>query len=315
MLNDSLKLIKTEYGFNEELSYDQIHDGPDNNVYVITVNGSRYALRESKRLGKSVTFETELLIKLNQLDFSVPKIIKTTSGNYFLQVEDKQLVLFEFISGDQIDKLSPEHLETNLIDRGASKLGELHSLTNNLDITTKPSRSIFTEFDRLLQLDKACIERFKDSDQVVEQVKSFYKEAQTRIESKNEPYGIIHNDYRIQNLIYTDKNCYIIDFDWACPGPLLKDLGLAIAEWSMFTKVSGPSKEAINKFLEGYNRKAPHKVTYNKDLFFWICFACLSDTCTFLVDVCNSGYPDKVINDVDQCYMYRKFKYFYQEIN
>lgn len=314
MLNDSLKLIKTEYSLNGELLYDQIHDGPDNNVYAITVDGNKYALRESKRLGKSVSFETEILIKLNQLDFSVPKIIKTTSGNYFLQAGDKQFVLFDFISGNQIDKLSPEHLETNLIDRGASKLGELHSLTNNLNITAKPSRGIFTEFDRLLRLDEVSLARFKDSDLVVDQVKKFYEEAQARIESKKELYGIIHNDYRIQNLIYTDKDCYIIDFDWACPGPLFKDLGLAIAEWSMFSKVSGPSKEAINKFIESYNQKSPQKVSYDKDLIFWICFACLSDTCTFLVDVCNGGYSDKVINDVDQCYMYRKFKYFHQEI-
>jgi len=210
MLNDFLNLIKSGYGFKGELSYYQIHDGPDNNVYAITVDGNKYALRESKRLGKSVSFETEVLIKLNQLNFSVPKIIKTISGGYFLQAGDKQFVLFEYILGSQTDKLSPEHLETNLIERGASKLGELHSLTNSLNITAKPSRGIFTEFDRLLQLDKASLERFSDSDQVVEQVKGFYKEAKVRIESKKELYGIIHNDYRIQNLIYSDKDCYII---------------------------------------------------------------------------------------------------------
>jgi len=314
MINDYLTLIKSEYGFGDEFSCDQIHNGPDNNVYVVNVGDNKYALRESKRLGKNVSFETEVLIKLNQLGFSVPKIVKTISGNYFIQVGDKQFVLFDYISGGQVEKLGSEHLDSNLIECGARKLGELHSLTNNLVITVKPSRSIFLELDRFLDLDQVSLNRFKDSDRVLEQVKSFYKEAQTRIDSKKELYGIIHNDYRIHNLIYTDNDCYIIDFDWACYGPLLKDLGLAIAEWSIFSKISGPSKQAINKFIENYNTKSPQKVTYNKDLVFWVCFACLSDTCTFLVDVCNGGHPDKIITEVDQCHMYKKFKYFYQEI-
>lgn len=315
MTSKYLPLIKSEFGLTEPLSFEQIHNGPDNNVYIITDRqGQKYALRESKRLGKNVSFETEILATLSQSGFSVPAPIRTVSGNLFVTTEGVQLVLFKYILGTQIEKLETEHLNSRYIELGARKLGELHSLTNKMKVEAVPTRHIFTEFDRLLKTDHSVLDRFKDIKTVTEQVQIFYQEAKQRIDSQQELYGIIHNDYRIQNLIYTKDDCCLIDFDWACYGPLLKDLGLSVAEWSMFTKISGPSKEAIKIFLDNYNKTAPRKVTYDKNLLFWICFACLSDTCTFLVDVCAGAHAEKNITDVAQCHMYQKFKWFYREL-
>lgn len=308
--------IESEYGLMGPLTFDHIHDGPDNDVYIITDSKSdKYVLRQCKREGKSAAFELEVLAALARSSFSSPEPLKSKSGLYSVVIEGIQFTLFTFIDGIQIETITPEHLETNTIEIGARKLGELHTVTNKLQVEATPARTLFTEFDRLLKLDIDILKHFKDGDILLDQVKTFYGEAQSRIDSGRELYGVTHGDYRIQNLIYKNNDCSIIDFDWSCYGPLSKDVGHAIAEWSMFDFKTGPSQVAIDKFINGYNETAPRKVAYDKDLIFWICFACLSDSCTFFADVAHNNfkylqYPT-VINNTDQCYMYKKFKYFY----
>ncbi len=313
-----LPQVESKYGLAGPLSSKLIHDGPDNYVYIVTdANGKKYALRINKRLGKNVSFELEVLVTLAQKGLNITRPLETKSKEYFILINNNQVVLFDFIEGTQVEKLDTEHLETDVIERGARKFGEFHNFTNNMKVETVPNRNIFTEYDRLLALDTDTLKKFTDYEILLKQVKTFYSEAQSRIKEGKELYGVIHNDYRIQNLIYTKDDCYIIDLDWACYGPILKDLGLAIAEWSMYKKDTGPSKIAIDRFLKSYNETAPKTVAYDKDLIFWICFACLSDTCTFIADVVqnNFKYGDIAINDVNQCRMYRKFQYFYQELN
>jgi len=310
-------LIESKYGLLGPLIFEQIHNGPDNDVFVvIDSNNTKYALRQSKRLGKNIAFEIELLTVLARSGFSSPQPIPTKSNKYLVNAGTTQLVLFTYIQGTQIMKLELEHFQSDFIERGARKLGELHHLTNGLQLDAVPTRTLFTEYDRFLKLDADKLKQFKDYETFLDQAKNFYKEAKSRIESEKEFYGIIHNDYGIQNLIYTDSNCFIIDFDWACYGPLLKDLGFAIAEWSMYTRNTDLSQKAIERFIKAYNETAPQAVLYDKDLTFWVCFACLSAACTFLTDIAEgrSIYTDKTITNVDQCYMYRKFKYFYSEI-
>ena len=314
-----LTQLEAEYGLTQTLNFDHIHNGPDNDVFIITDSkGSKFVLRQSKRIGKKAEFEVGVLSKLAEAKFSSPQIIQTKTKADLVLIDNIQLVLFSHIQGYQIQDLSEDNLKTDIYERGARKLGELHTLTENMKIEAEPARNLFTEFDRFLSLSPENLSHFKDSEILLEQVKNFRSKAQLRIDSKKEPYGVIHNDYRVQNLIYNENDCYIIDFDWACYAPLLKDLGLAIVEWSLFDFKIGPSKPAIEKFIKGYNETAPQTVTYGEDLIFWICFACLSDTCTFIADVCEDDYKYRgeiSINDVDQCRMYKKFKYFLKELN
>ncbi|MDP2741550.1 MAG: phosphotransferase [bacterium] len=310
-----LQQIESEYKLSGPPDLNLIHDGLDNKVFIVTdKNGSKFVLRESKRDNKNSSFEIEVLEALAKADFSSPRILKTRDVKYSIVFNNTEITLFEYIKGSQIEKLELNHLDDDVIERGAKKLGELHSLTNGMIINATPNRTIFTEYDRLLKIDNNLLKQFKSVDVFIRQVEDFYEKASLIINKKKELFGVIHNDYRIQNLIFADKNCFVIDFDWSCCGPLLKDLGLAVAEWSMYGQKIGPSKEVIKKFIKAYNETAPQSAKYDSDLIFWICFACLSDVCTFFADVIEGKYPENNITDVQQCYMYKKFEYFYQNL-
>lgn len=307
-------ILELEFELTLPLNINQIHNGPDNNFYIVTDSvGRKIGLRESKRKDKNINYEIEVLLKLLEAGLSVPHPIRGQSGKYFLINDTSQIVAFDFILGNSIKRLKIEDLTKEYIEIGARKLGELHAISPKLSINSVPSRTIFNEFERFLKLSVLELGKFRGVDFVVKQANYYYTEAKTRLNSNRELCGMIHNDFRIQNLIFNETDCYMIDFDWSCYGPLNKDLGLAVAEWSIFNPETGPVSEAINRFLSNYNNYSSRRVLYGKDLLFWICFACLSEVCTSLTDISNGQYQDFIVEDVNQLYMYRKFIYFHNE--
>lgn len=190
----------------------------------------------------------------------------------------------------------------------------LHQYTQKLDLGEKKGRHIFTEIERFENLSKECQKRFSDYGEAASHIAQFSEEAREKIKDKKLLSGVIHNDYRIQNLIFqSDADCSIIDFDWACYGPLIKDVALAVGEWSYFDIKTGPSREAIDQFLKGYNETAPKPIEYSPELIFWICFAYLSETSNFLSDTCEGRHDSLNITRVEQCRSYRKFKFFFSK--
>ncbi len=55
--------IQSEYGLSGPLLFELIHDGPDNQIFVVTdAKKNKYALRVNKRQEKEVSFEVEILM-------------------------------------------------------------------------------------------------------------------------------------------------------------------------------------------------------------------------------------------------------------
>lgn len=293
-----------------------IHDGIDNRVYLVTdAAAKRYILRESKRthVSRSVAFEAATIALLIRSGIPTPAIVTTQSGLPGAVIDGHDATMFEHVPGFQFEDMSPELVARGILDVGARALGALHAATRGQAIPEAPKRTIFTELDRFVEIKNHPLLKGIDGyAELVSEAADLRERAEAMIRSSSADMGIIHNDYRIQNLIFQDDSrCSIIDLDWACPGPLLKDVGLAIAEWSMFDFVANvPSRSAIDGFIDAYNETAPAPVSYGKDLLFWISFSCLSDACTFFVDLVEGRYEGKSIVRTEQCRMYRKFEYF-----
>lgn len=319
MLDEQSKILE-EYGLNKKTVFELVHDGIDNNTYLLTdANGKKYVLRESKRNNenKNIDFEINLLLVLSQSSVNAPRPIASKNDRYYFTVNDRSFTLFDYVDGHQYEAIDSEMISKNIIILGGKKLGELHNVTKNISIGINAKRTILTEFERLLSAPTEKLAQFDGYVELLEYVKKFRKDVQNLIQTEKIESGTIHNDYRIQNLIFSENNkdASIIDFDWSCYGPFLKDVGLAIAEWSIFDFEQGPSQKAIRQFIDGYNSTGPIHVKYDSKLLFWVCFSCLSDACTFFSDVLELRYNDVSINKIDQCRMYKKFKYFLKEID
>jgi Ser/Thr protein kinase RdoA (MazF antagonist) len=309
-VNNIYKKISCVYNFFLEKPT-LFKDGIDNDFYLITQNDKKILIRISKRnVSKDILFEIKLLDMLSQKGLKVPRIIKTKDEQLFFKIENNTVVCFEYIQHDDFIFDADKKPSIFLVNDIGKTLGELHSKTYKLDFKNLPDRNIFTEIDRISKIENRIIKNYEGGSDYINELKRFNGFAKEN-ESKS-LHGIIHNDYNPENLLFLNNKIEaMIDFNWSCYGPFIKDLSHALMLWSFPDKLEKHWKDVFDSFLEGYNTSSPQIIEKNKNLYSWICFSCLSDSATFFADLESD---DSKITRINQSRRYQKFKYFEQFI-
>ena len=298
--------ILDQYDIPEISPIEMIRESGDNRVYLIGKNNKKI-VRLSKRLPiEDVRFEFEVLQHLAQSGFPVAGWIKTKNGNFYASTEEVEVaVVFDFLEGYhvQIDKDTlPTKEQAQTVGRA---LASLANAGKTFTPTSQRQRNIFTEVERVLKNEEKFVKELEGGDVFVQQVKqaiSFAKESKHSV-------GLIHNDYRAGNIFFKNNSelSGVIDFDWSCIGPSIKDLALGVLEWSYPDGRLEPDFSVFDAFLDGYNSTATEKITKGKELYSWIQFAALSDTATFFCDRLSSP---ELKRKIASSYMYRKYLFF-----
>lgn len=304
--NNNMKEILGQYGIPESTATKLIRDTDYNAVYLVDGDSPRI-LRVSKRLNEGdIYFELDVLRYLSQNSFPTAIWYPTKENQPFAKTSDGRIgTLFEYIKGDHVEISPREKPDKTLVHEAGKTLGNLHSLTIDYSPEHVRSRNIYTEFDRVLKNRDQFSAYFEGGEDFVEQVQQmvdFTKGQQAKS-------GVINNDYRVGNVFYsTDgKVIAVIDFDWACVGPLVKDLALGLVEWSFPDGASKPWQDLFAEFLKGYNENSPEKWKLNDNLRSWIMFACLSDASTYLTDLMKD--PNNTKKSL-RSFMYNKYLFF-----
>ena len=303
--DDLKKLIEKEYKFKGvQLTF--LRESSDNIVYYVDFKLEHMGvLRLSKRdVSQDILFELKWIDALSKSPVPVAPIIRTNNGKLYFQIEKTVGVVFEFMKGFHLDLSNKSKIDVKYIKEGAKALAKLHNISSAIAINIPRKRNIFTELNRILVIKKEFEDRFGGGKEFTKLIEEYI----TWAKSQTYKPVLINNDYRIGNVIFKNNGIEaIIDFDWACIGPAQKDLALALVEWSYVDKTdNGPNKKIFETFLSEYNKIAKVKFTKNETLFKWICFSCLSDTSTYLIDRINQEKPNKVTDS----YMYQKHLYF-----
>lgn len=304
-MNNISKIIE-DYDIHEVSPVTLIRESSDNLVYQIG-DGNKKILRVSKHLKASeIMFEFELMSYLDSKGFNVPKWNKTKNGDMFVSCESSVSVMFDFVDGYHatIDKDFFSNDNNQAFEAGKS-LAQLSNIGRDFKTEHVRSRRIFSELQRVIDNEERFKSEFEGGKEFVEQVKESIKFAK----SSNAHIGVIHNDFRASNVIFGESGTVksVVDFDWACFGPLIKDAALGVLEWSFPDGYTEFDAKTFDLFLEGYNSVAETKVVKDTDLYKWIMFSALSDTATFFCDRIDSTTLRKNIN---YSYMYRKYLYF-----
>jgi aminoglycoside phosphotransferase (APT) family kinase protein len=190
------------------------------------------------------------------------------------------------------------------VTSAARALAKIHEVSRGHKIDLPRSRNIFTEMQRALAVASDIEENVPGGKQFIKEVKEYELWAK---EYEFTPV-LVHNDYRVGNILFddTEEVTAVIDFDWCCLGPAIKDVAHTLIEWSLPDKSPKHFKEVFEAFLKAYNGAVSDPIMDDNILYRWICFVALSDACTYIVDRLNSGE----IKAIGSCYMYRKFEYF-----
>lgn len=286
----SLNLELLSKKFNKDfVSYKKIYDGFDNVLFVLmTHDNSKYIYRQSLRDKpiKDIMFEKNFSDYLSQKNIPVRRVLYTGSES-----------LLDFCEGTSLDV---QQISEKMAFNGGALLARFHNVAKDFNITPFPTRKLETELLRVIPIQDQLRAKYTNGADFVSIVEDllqskFLKTSDTRI---------IHNDFRVQNVLFQNENISaILDFDWSCKGMPLKDLGHALVEWS-FPDGGKFNQKIFKSFFQGYTSNNPD-IDYGA-LKYWIAFSCISDTATYLCDTLD----DMPSGGEFLSWMYGKYLFF-----
>lgn len=301
--NEIIKKIKNKYLLNIR-NFSLIRESPDNKVFLIKTDKEKFVLRINKRdVRNDILFETTWLNYLKKHDVPVVKIKNTADEKPFVIDNQSVIVLFEFAQGEHIKVRAEKKPNLEKVKNAAYELAKIHNVSYNVNINIPRKRNILTEIDRALEIEDKLLKFSPGGDRFIQELKFYQQWAKQNI---NDKY-LIHNDYRPLNIFFDgNKVSAIIDFDWSCQGPAIKDLAHTLCEWSFPDGAKNHWPDVFSVFLTSYNKIAKNKVKLDNNLYHWICFSALSDAATHFTDLAN----ENIFKRIASSYMYQKFLYF-----
>jgi len=301
-----VKNIRDVYGI-DITKMGLLRDGPDNVIWDATsTNNDRYAIRVSKReMGDEVAFEAEWIRILRKEGVSVVPIVLTKKGVSYSCLDDgSAITVFNFLNGKHFSIATDKSLPNHVIETAAETLALLHEVSRRFNVHASRKRTVFSELERVIEHKNLILKKIPGGKEFIEEVSGMldWGKAQTF------DTVLVHNDYRIGNIMFDDKDnlLAILDFDWSCMGPAIKDVAHSLAEWSFPDGAKKHDEHVFAVFLEEYNKSSKFPVQRDDTLHRWVALTCLSDASTFLVDRLLRGE----IKQPSYSYMYKKYEYF-----
>lgn len=279
-----------------------------NEVYQLRDSTLRqYVLRiGKKKFPEETKFEVEILKQLFIAGLPVPEIIPTKKDeDFFVDVNGFVFTIFTWINGNSFsikNNISDENLNGKIFQAG-QLLAKLHDVSwQNFNFVTN-KRSIYTELERVIENEEKFKKIYENGNEFVVNCKKSLEFAK----SFKNSLKLIHNDFRPQNLLYSNEGVIngLIDFDWSCFGPAIKDVSHSIIEWSFPDGYEDYSMDKIDSFLDGYNSISSTKYTKNFELKSWMYFSAISDAATYFIDQIENSKEFTTLLPL-KSYMYKK---------
>lgn len=306
------EFIKNNYSC-DDLKLTLLRESKDNIVYLIEQGEDNKIFRISKRLPlNDILFEIEALkvIKDNKLPVASP-LANRWGMNFSVSPEGVIGVMFESKKGYSVECEPDKKPSLDYVKTAGQILGKLHFVASRNALTNLKSRNIFTELGRVAEYKVFFETEFEGGKLFIQEVNEMINFGK----KSKEVEGWIHNDFRPHNLLFESSNqvSALLDFDWSCEGPFIKDLALALAEWSYPDGAQESWTDIFDTFLNAYNETAPWSIEKNSDLYKWIGFACLSDAATYFCDLISMEENNSTNQRISRSYMYKKYKYFMKQ--
>lgn len=301
-----IKNIGSSYNI-DIVKLDMLRDGTDNVIWDATSrSGTRYAIRVSKRdVDGEIAFEAEWIRILQDEDIPVVPLVFTKTGNSYTNLDKgRAMTVFKFLPGRHLSVSIDNPPPQKTVEAAARVLAVLHSASKKHNVDLPRKRTVFKELERVIESGNLIIEKMPGGKDFIEEVRNTLKWGKSQM---YDPV-LVHNDYRIGNIMFdeSDNLLAILDFDWSCIGPAIKDVAHSLAEWSFPDGSRNHNEQVFSGFLKSYNQASDAPMARDNFLYQWMALSCLSDACTFLIDRLLRGE----IKPPSYSYMYKKYQYF-----
>lgn len=189
-------------------------ESSDGNVYNIKTDNNKYIAKIYDDLN-IVNNMISLYIYLEKMN--IPKIIKTSDGNYFSKYKDNFIVIYSFLEGKQLSKFIIENNNAcpdEIVKLIAKEVRKLHDLTSNNSFN-------FKTIDFANNLNRK---------------------------------SLLHFDLTKENVFINNDKIGFIDFDDAKYGDSICDVAILLS-FLFISKKRGVDNKKINIFLDNYYDK------------------------------------------------------------
>ena len=239
----------------------------DNIVFQVTADtGTRYAFRihrPDSHTFQELISEHEWTNALTMAGFSIPGIIPTTDGDFYLPLEvnggSRYAELIEWLDGKSIHAMTQENPSTAFLYASLESLGQLMATLHEHSRQWRPGKNFVRH---RLDVDgffgaEPFWGRYWESPFINKAQKQLLLTSQhTLIESLEalgytpNVFGMIHADLHEWNVLCNGNTMHIIDFDDAGFGWYLYDIAVALFEYQSRTDF----EEISEAMLRGYGK-------------------------------------------------------------
>lgn len=186
-------------------------ESTDGNVYIIKCGNMKYVIKVYTDL-RHVKSITNLHNYLVTKKFYVPKIITSIQDSNYVTIDNKYIVVFSFLEGNQLnDIIACGKMDDDIVKNIAKELRRFHDVTNSLTM----------DFPEIM------------------------------FASKLKRKSLLHFDLTKGNIFIKEKQVGFIDFDDAKYGDSVCDLAITIA-LLFISKKNGIDIKKIKMFIKYY---------------------------------------------------------------
>ena len=211
---ESLLEIKDNIEKNYNLKIRSMEKEPNStekNVYILNCKNGKYVAKAYKNIEHTNTM-CDLQGYLNKIGLNVPEIIKTKKKSPYIKIEERYIVIYSFLKGEQVGEIIKNNmLDNQTIALIANKIRELHNVTKNKDFNLPEST----------------------------------------FANKLERKSVLHYDLTKDNIFVYNGNIGFIDFDDAMYGDSVCDIAIAIL-LLFISKSRGIDINGIKVFIDSY---------------------------------------------------------------
>ena len=233
------------YGL-EARSFTELASGYANINYKVETATGPVLLRLCRQQPEPLLrYEVLLMQRLRGLDFPTAYPIARLDGDYITQVGEENIMLYDFIQGQEPD--------VNAATTG--EIGEAIGMLSTLQLEPTLQKTNAVHIRNCHQL----ISEFSQATNQYPDIFRYFEEQTAYLEpllARALPTGIIHGDVFPNNTLFTgNKLLAIIDFEEACTDHLLMDVGMSMNGFCFVNNQL--DMDLAERFLAAYTRHRP----------------------------------------------------------
>lgn len=239
---DEIKLIFSEFDKNILIyDYNIIKLGCRNSNFIVSTNGGKYLLR----IVSSNEFNNEAAsYEILKWNINIPILY------YHTKISKYYIFIYEYIEGISLQNeiINNNGCNNSIIYQVAKSAALLHSIdTKTLkDIKELDVPPFYTWYGYFLSNTKV---KERLGDELHKRTRLFVSDMSNLLTEIDRYHAFIHSDFRPANMLLdVSGNIFIVDWESACSGHILADIGQFFRYKFLF------SNEGINEFENTYNQ-------------------------------------------------------------